>query len=381
MRFGRKLRFNFVEMRILQISSAKHFGGGEKHLVDLSRGLHQKGHEVFVALRKENGFDEKLDFLGSENRLHVSLRNALDVLSAHKIAKFLRKHEIDIVHAHLARDYPPASMAVRLFPESKLIITRHVLFPMKGLHKLVLKNVSRAIAVSKAVERNLKNTFPEEKIVHIPNGIETEKWDYKDKEKLSQEFRFENNIPFDAKLICTIGELKKLKGQKDFISAAAEVAKIFPDTYFLIAGEDNSADSAFEQSLKKKVEELGLDKRFLFLEWTEDMTPLLSSMDVFVSPSHSESFGLAILEAMAAKTAVVATETAGAKELLDHTDIKVLSPIKDPSKLAENICGLLENDMLRENLGESNQKRAREDFSLEEMIEKTESLYQAVHRD
>jgi len=362
-------------MRILQISSAINFGGGEKHFVDLCHGFHKKEHEVFVALRKENEFEDRLEFLPAENRLHVSLRNALDVLSARKIAKFLREKEIDIVHAHLARDYPPASMAVRLYPSSKLIITRHVLFPMKSLHKLVLRNVSKAIAVSSAVESNLEKTFPKEDVVKIPNGVDTKKWAGIDKEKLSAEFRFENDIPKKARVISTIGELIKLKGQESFVSAAAQISEKFPNAYFIVVGKDYSPEEKFRQALTTLVREANLEKKFCFIDWVEDLVPLLSATEIFVSPSYSESFGLAILEAMASGTAVVSTATAGAKELINDGDIRVLSPIKNPVKLAENICGLLENDMLRENLGEQNQLRANDNFSVEKMIETTESIY------
>ena len=162
-------------MRILQISSAKSYHKSGKPFVELCRGLNERGHEVFVALGKESDFGEKFDFLPASNLSKVSLRNSLDVLSARKIAGFLRENKIDLVHAHLARDYPPVSLAVRLYPKSKLIITRHILPPLKMLHKIVLKNVSKVIAVSSAVEANLKKTFPPEKIGCIPYGIELKK--------------------------------------------------------------------------------------------------------------------------------------------------------------------------------------------------------------
>ncbi|MCA1608054.1 MAG: hypothetical protein LC730_01150, partial [Acidobacteria bacterium] len=69
-------------MRILHVSSARHFGGGERHLVDLTRGLHRRGHEVFVALRPTNEWQTRLSFLPPENIFHVSIRNSFGVLSA-----------------------------------------------------------------------------------------------------------------------------------------------------------------------------------------------------------------------------------------------------------------------------------------------------------
>ncbi len=362
-------------MRILQISSAKHFGGGEKHLIDLCRGLHSKGHELFIALREENEYEDKLDFLPSGNILHTALRNSLDVWSAHKISRFLQEYEIDILHAHLARDYPPASLAVRLQPKTKLVITRHVLFPMKKLHKLVLNNVSKAIAVSSAVEANLQKTFPKEKIVCVPNGIEVEKFSNVDQKKLREEFRFERNIPFDAPVVGTLGELKKLKGQEDFVIAAGEIVKTFPDAHFVVVGVDNSIDQNYRRKLKRLVKVFDLEKQFTFLDWIEDTTPFLSALDVFVSPSHSESFGLAILEAMASGTAVVSTETGGAKELLQHGKSGLLAEIKNPVNIAEKVCNILENGEKRKMLGSAGQESASENFSLDKMIVRTEDVY------
>ncbi len=362
-------------MRILQINSAKNFGGGEKHFVDLCRGLSEKGHEIFAALRPENDWQERLDFLPSANILHFPLRNSLDIFSSIKLAKFIRKKEIGIIHAHIARDYPVASLAARIYPKAKLILTRHVLFPMKSIHKLTLQNVSKTIAVSTAVEANLQKIFPKEKLVCIPNGIQIENFSNLNREELRKEFRFLHNISFDKKLIGTVGELKKLKGQEDFVLAANEIAKTISDAHFIIVGKDNSFDRNFRHKLKRLIKVFGLEENFTFLDWIEDTAPLLSALDVFVSPSHSESFGLAILEAMASGIAIVSTETGGAKELLKNDFSGKLVPIKKPVELAEAVCEVLENPQKNILFGKNAQEFARENFSLERMISETEKLY------
>ena len=99
--------------------------------------------------------------------------------------------------------------------------------------------------------------------------------------------------------------------------AANEIVKRFPETHFTIVGTDNSFKKDFRRELKRLVKVFGLEDKFLFLDWVEDTAPLLAAMDIFVSASHSESFGLAILEAMASGKAIVATETEGAKELIE----------------------------------------------------------------
>ncbi len=365
-------------MRILNINSAKNFGGGERHFVDLVQGLRENGNEVFIAVSPQSPILENLHGFSDEHILSVSIKNSLDIFAARKIAGFIKENKIEIVHAHTGKDYLPASLAVRLAKDAKLILTRHVLFPLKIAQKIALANISKVIAVSAAVESNLQKTFPPEKVIKIHNGILIENWSETNTEKLNEEFRFFHNISFDAQLVGTVGELKVLKGQRDFVLAANEIAKKNEDVFFVIVGKDNSFQSSFRGELKRLVKIFGLEKQFLFLNWLEDTAPLLSAIDVFVSPSHSESFGLAILEAMASGKAIVSTETEGAKELLNNGRTGKFVRVKEPLELAETVLEFLSDEKTRQTFGENAQKVARENFSLEKMIAETENLYQSV---
>ncbi len=365
-------------MKILQISSAKTFGGGERRLIDLCRGLKNRGHEVFVALRPTCEWRERLDFLPEENILRVSIRNSFGIFSAKKIAGFVRAKNVRIIHAHVARDYLPAGLACRIAKTPNFVLTRHVLFPVKPFYKFALNNAAKAIAVSNAVGKNLREIFPAEKIVVIPNGIDIENWANRDREKLFQEFRFFHNIPFDAPLVGTIGELIILKGQSDFVLAANEIAKKIPGAHFVIIGKDNSYKKDFRGELKRLVKIFGLEDRFLFLDWVEDTAPLLAALDVFVSASHSESFGLAILEAMASGKAIVATATGGAKELIENEKSGKVVAIKEPLEIARAVEEFLSDEKMCEISGKTAQITAEKKFSLENMIERTERVYQSI---
>ena len=363
-------------MKILHISSAKTYGGGERHLVDLCRELVTRGHEVYVALRPTSEWQDRLDFLPPGNFLHVSIRNSFGMFSAKRIARFVEDQGIDIVHAHVARDYLAASVAARSATGVKLLLTRHVVFPMKPFHRFALRNVDAAIAVSTAVSNQLLRVFPAEKIRLIPNGIDFTDKTMKAKAALGSEFRESHSIPADAPLVATLGELKVLKGQRDFVLAANEIVKRIPEVRFVVAGKDNTIDQKFRRELKRLVRVLGMEERFLWLDWLDNIEPLLAAADIFVSPSHSESFGLAILDAMAAGTPVVATSTDGARELIKDAD--ALSPVKDPVTLAEKICHLLENTDRRRELSKTLQAAARDNFSLVRMVDQTEALYREI---
>jgi glycosyltransferase involved in cell wall biosynthesis len=367
---------NLWTMRILHISSAVDFGGGEKHIVDLGRALTTRGHVVYLALRPTNKWQARVDYIKPEKILHVSMRNSFGVFSAKRIADFVKENEIDIVHAHVARDYIPASIACIAAKRAKFVITRHVMFPLKPFNRFALKNLSRAIGVSPAVGNALKQVFPPEKIRVIPNGIDFDGSDEDQCLKRRREFREFHSIPLEALLVGSVGQLIPLKGQRDLVLAAAEVVKHVPNARFVIVGKDYTVDKKFRQELRRLAKVSGLDEHILWLDWTDDLQTLLAAIDLYISPSHSESFGLATLEAMAAGLPVVATETDGSLELLQRKE--TLVPVGEPVRLAERMSELLKDAASRRSLGDELRQRANDNYSVENMVDRLESLYQEI---
>lgn len=361
-------------MRILQISSAKTFSGTERHFADLCRGLHEHGHEVFVALRPSNEWQEWLDFIPRENFVFVSVRNSFGMFNVKRIGRFMIEREIDVIHAHVSRDYIAAAVSTRVSKGTSFVLTRHMMSPLKPFFKLALRNVGAAIAVSPAVEIQLEKIFPKEKIHVIANGLDIP--DPVNALETRRQFREFHNIPQEAQLVGTLGELRPQKGQRDFVIAAYEIAKTDPACRFVIAGIDHSDDAKFRRELRRLVKVFGLAEHFLWLDWLDDTAPFFSALDVFVSPSHSESFGLAILEAMARGVAVVATDTDGARVLLNGTGI--LTPVNDPLGLSTAIRKLLRSEETRRSIGADLQKLASGSFTVSRMIDSTEELYRRV---
>ena len=351
-------------MRILQISSASSFGGGERYVADLTNSLTARGHELYVAVRPNSPLPHHLQ-LPTERVLTLPLRNALDVPSAHELERFVRRQRIEVVHAHMARDYSLASYATRRNRETRFIATRHVLFQLSRLHRHTLARASRVIAVSAAVARELRaqRILNEEQIALIPNGVDIDRFNRACAERNR------------AQLVGSIGELRTLKRHDDFIRAAARIASIFPETKFVLAGIDTSASGEVRKQLEMLVVQLGLSDKFRFLGWVEDAENLLCEMDVFVSASETESFGLAIVEAMAAETAVVATATEGAQEVIEDQKTGLLVPIGDLDRIAESVVELLGNAEKRLKIAAQAKQAAKERFSLSRMVDEIERIY------
>ncbi|HVS82279.1 MAG TPA: glycosyltransferase family 4 protein [Pyrinomonadaceae bacterium] len=361
-------------MRILQICSARTLGGGERHLADLTNGLARRGHEVYAALVPASPLQTELSELPAEKIIELPLRNSLDVASALKLAQFVRRNQIEIVHAHLARDYPLAALAARR-AGARLILTRHVLFPLTRIHKVVLRRVERVIAVSQAVADGLiaQDIFDREKIVLIHNGVDLDRF-----AKTKEGDSVERQKTGARHCVGTIGELAPIKGQETFLRAAAIVSSRRDDVDFIIAGEDKARTGENRRLLERMVDELELRERVRITGWADDVAELLRSFDVFVSSSRSESFGIAIIEAMANGVPVVSTMTAGAREIIDEDKTGRLVPIGDAEALAEAICELLNDPKTRERLATNALRMVSERFSLDRMVARTEQVYQEV---
>lgn len=367
-------------MKILQLSSARTFGGGERHFADLSNALAARGHDVYAALSPASPLRERLARIPDANIITPTLRNALDLVSALQLARFIRDHRIEIVHAHLARDYPLAAYAARRAGgRVPFILTRHVPFALNRLHKFTLANVARVIAVSEGVARGLRarRIFPGEKIRVIPNGISVAQLD--DALKDFDRARFRRTLPASAAalLVGMVGELSPVKGQEEFVRAAATIIRRenFTRAQFLIIGEDKSTRAPTRTLLEKLIAEHELQARVLLLGHAFELTPLISSLDLYVSASRAEAFGLATLEALMCGVATVATATDGSRELIEDGVTGNLVPVGDADALADAILQLLQNDAERARISERARESSRARFSLELMVEATEKVY------
>ena len=350
-------------MRILQVCSVTTFGGGERHLADLARALTDLGHEVYAAAVAGSPLWSELSFLNQGRILALSPLNYVRNLKL--LAGFVRAHEIEIVHAHAARDYHLSALAVRLAPRARLVLTRHALFPLRGINKHLLSRASHVIAVSRAVAESVRRSgvIESSRITVVHNGIDVE--------------RFKRSIcDGDQRvLVGTVGHLAPIKGQDVFIRAAALISARRRDVRFVIVGEDKSPQMTHRRALENLIAELGLTEIVSMPGWHDDIPALLSSLTLFVSAARSEPFGLAIVEAMAAGLPIVAAASEGALEIIDDGESGKLVPVNDPEALADAVNDLLDDPDERSRLAQNALLAAHQRFSLTRMTLETEHVY------
>lgn len=339
-------------------------------MADLARGLHARGHEVYAAVVPGSPLHAELSFLPERNVLALKRRGYAKNLLG--LASFIRERRIEIIHAHAARDYHLAALAVRLAPHARLVLTRHALFPLGRVNRYLLSPAARVIAVSRAVAESLRRggSVKPSRIEVIHNGIDLTRY--------ARSRATGEDKTGGVFLVGTVGHLAPIKGHDVFLRAAAFIATQRDDVNFLIVGEDKSPRGDYRVALERLTAELGLGHRVTLSGWRDDVADVLSSLTLFVSAARSEPFGLAIIEAMAAGLPVVAAASEGAVEIIEDGVSGILVPAADPRALAVAVNQILDDSSERARIGRNALRAARESFSLARMVADTERVYQEV---
>ena len=360
-------------MKILQICSATEMGGGEVHVADLVRGLASRGHAVYLAVRPDSPLREPL--AGVIASWHeMALRNSLDLQSARAISDLVNSHGIDIIHAHMGRDYLVAALASRNARRAKLVLTRHHYLPLKrnALYRWMLEDVAAVIAVSDSVRESAveRLQLPSDRVRTIPNWIDPARFRPMEREAARALFRLRGSLA-----VACIGQVTHAKGQEEFVRASARVSQRRPDIEFLIAGDESEDGKPFTNHLMKLADTLGLGDRLRFLGHVRHIPELMAAVDVVVVPSWDEGFSLVTIEAMAARRAVLASNVGGIAGIVKDNTTGLLFPPRDIQVLTEKLLYMVSDAPLRERLSVQAQRDVYTRFGRDQIIERIEALY------
>ncbi|MEX0711315.1 MAG: glycosyltransferase [Pirellulales bacterium] len=210
--------------------------------------------------------------------------------------------------------------------------------------------------------------LPAERLVVIPNGVDIQRFEAAKPLDLTT-----LGLPSGRRAVTFVGRLDPQKGLDQLIAHARRWLD-------QVAGHDLLVVGAGPQraELERVASRSGLDNRIHFAGWSSQVPEILAASDLLVLSSNWEGLPNAVLEAMASRLAVVATDVEGVRELLGPAADEQVVPAGRPEVLASRIMEILSNPPLRERLGRENQLRAGRHFSLEKMVEAYSELYQRL---
>ena len=231
----------------------------------------------------------------------------------------------------------------------------------------------KVICCSNYMVSHVKWVFglPEDKLVMIPNGVDAKEYEKSDID-LNQ-FRRRFALP-EEKIVLFVGRLVYEKGIHVLINAVPKVLEKV-NAKFVIVG-----NGYMQQSLLEHIRNIGLAHKVMFTGFVDDKTlrNLQKCADVSVVPSLFEPFGIVALEAMAAKSPVVVSDTGGLSEIVEHevTGIKVYP--NNPDSLAWGITRVLLDENLANKLRENAYRKVVEMYNWERISQQIKRVYEIV---
>jgi len=375
-------------IRLLKFMTNYGCAGTEKQVLNLVSRMDRRQYDLqFACLHKSGGLIDnfaKLDIPITEFKIR-ELYHPETLRQQIKFARFLRTERIQIMHSYNFYSNIFAIPAARMAGVPVVLASirdRGVyLTPAKKILQRSICSLADRILVNADSIHDwlLEENYPAAKIRVIKNGIDMSLY-----EKPSQrsELRKQFGIPADAPLIIMLSRLDPKKGLVDFINAAAQINKLHPDAFFLIAGEnlvskagDLSHDADYHLKLAQLVEAHGMNDKIIFAGHRSDVPQILAEATVSVLPSHSEGLSNTLLESMAAGVPVVATRVGGNPELVIEGVTGLLVPPQEPRILANAIAQLLNDKALARKMGERARQIASKEFSMTRMVQLTQEMY------
>lgn len=345
----------------------------------ITRELLRRGHDVSLlcvprtTLLKEAyaAGVPSIGLLGKDKQAITTIKD---------LSKLLKGYSYDVVHTHLSHDLWWLVPAMRLSSShAKLFLTKHVASGVKKtdpLHRFLYGRLQGIFAISDYIRESVINTCPvhKEEVHIVPPGISLDEFnpDLYDKNVVRKEL----GIPEDTILVGMVGRMSPGKGQEEFLRAAQEImTKSDLNIRFLIVGGASYGESEYELHIRNLVSELGLGSSVRLTGFRRDIARMMSALDILAFPSHEESFGITLTEAMAMKLPVVASGNAGVLDIVVDNETGVLVPPKNYKALADGIMKLAHNPVLRTNFGVAGKKRIEGMFSIQAVVEKLEGFY------
>jgi len=356
--------------RLLQLLATGGNGGAQESYTGLMLRLDRSRYDVRALSLSAGSAVQRLRHLGI--RVEV-IDEPDDEVAVRELAAWLRREEIDLVHAHMYRAEVVGTRAAVAAGVPVITATVHssrVRSPEDvALLASLTPMMDRLIVPSEAIAHKVACEGRSGRFAVIPNGVDLSRFA---EAVPPSSLRGEFAIPSGAPLVGVIARLEAEKGHRYLLDAWPAVLRSAPDAWLLIVGEGSEADA-----LRAQAASLGrsVARRIAFTGRREDISSLTAELCVAVLPSLREAQGISILEAMARRRPVVATSVGGIPEVITSGVDGILVPPEDPPALAAAIGSLLADPALRERLGEAGYRTVRDRFSIDAQVHRIEAVY------
>lgn len=301
-------------------------------------------------------------------------------LRAHKKLKnIIEQNRFDLIHCHT----PIAAMFTRLAARgarkkgTKVIYTAHGFHFYKGapilnwlvyypIEKWLARYTDTLITINKEDYERAQCKFKAKRVEYIPGiGIDLKKFNTVE---VDRDLKCsELDLPKDAFVVLSVGEVNKNKNHEVVIRAIAKIDN--PNIHYIVCGQGK-----LEGHLRSLGKELGLENQVHLLGFRKDIPEIFKISDIFVFPSYREGLSVALMEAMANGLPVVCSNIRGNSDLIEYEKGGYLVEPGDIVGFAKYMKNLIEASRLRSEFGGFNLEKI-ENYSIENVLKEIEEIY------
>jgi len=403
-------------MKILRIIARLNVGGPARHVVWLTKELQDDEFQTVLIAGTVPDGEEDMSYFAAENGVEpiylkemsreLSIR---DLISIHKIYRYIRRESPDIVHTHTAKAGTVGRVAVfmyRWLTWSTLVLKPRTVRSVHTFHGHVFHSyygrfktaaflriekllarfaTNKILAISSQQLNEINGKFGvgrKDQFSVIPLGIDTDSMVANESDRKA--FREEVGATERDVLVGFVGRLTEIKDLSHLLRVAAMYNDLSrsakPSIKFLIVG-----DGHLRESLQREAEGLGVLETVIFIGNRKDISTVYSGLDLVALTSKNEGTPLSLIEAMAADRAFISTEVGGVVDLLgdvreDAGGFKIcergigVEPGSTESYLSA-VLRLAENKQLREKMGHAGRDFVEKHYSKQRLVADIKELY------
>ena len=360
-----------MKPNLLFINSITIYGGGEVWMITAMKEFIKRGYDVTLVCKNEAAIIHHSIEAGIET-IPINISGDLNPLTIFKLYNIFRKKSVNVVIANTGKDLRLSGMAAVFLKNIKVIARQGIDYPLKNniRYKIAYNNLAdKIVANSEATKSTMLKSAPwlkAERVKVIYNGVNPDLYKRERTKDLRNKFGFSE----DDFVIGFVGRLSIQKG----IIYALEGFKIINEKHnnvgLLICG-----DGELKSDVEKFISENQLEQKIHLAGFRKDIPDIMKTIDILLTPSLWEGFGIVLIEAMASGKPCVAANTSSIPEIVEDVVNGLLVPPEDSQSIAESLIRMISNPQLVRQMGQAGIETVEKEFTIEKMIKEYESIF------
>jgi glycosyltransferase involved in cell wall biosynthesis len=373
-----------IPVPILQTCFSRSWGGLEIQALEITAQLGKRGYPVTLACCSESRLASEAKSR-SVNVVEFAVSGYFNPAAVWNFSRYIRSESVRIIHSQHSRDLSVVVPASDLSGTSpKILLSKRVgsyVSKRDPFHRYTYSRVARVLAISEVIHRNVLETTPMApgRVVTLHDAIDAEEYSPArgNRSRVRSGFGYtDENI-----VVGFVGRFSPGKGHEELLHAAAGVVRVRPLVRFLVVGEASAGEEGYEREIRRLCTSLEIDGVVTFAGFRRDIPDVMASFDLLAFPSHAESFGVVLIEAMAVELAVVSTNCDGVLDIVVEGETGLYIHPRRPEELKAALLRLIDDPDLRRRFGLAGRRRVLELFDRRNQIDRLVRIYAEVLAD